>query len=347
MNVCLLCFIGLQTLGSPQAAQEPAAAAKETPVGALKREALALKPLVNSGFARDFLKATERLPATIPPRAVYHDDTAKTYKIETTDAPLAKDEKSKLTRIDLDDSFYWTTKYGSPLAYTRPLDVLGTSGLERASGLKILDFGYGTIGHLRLLASLGANVTGVDVDPLLHAVYSAPGDQGQIKNPQGPDGQLRLIIGRFPSDSATTTAVGGDYDLIISKNTLKNGYVHPERPVEKRRLLNLDVDDAAFVNTLHRALKPGGRVLIYNLSPAPSPPGQPYKNWADGRCPFAKEVWEAAGFLVVAFDKDDSPAARDLGHALGWDQGSVPMDLKTDLFASYSLMRRREDKNSR
>ena len=46
--------------------------------------------------------------------------------------------------------------------------------------------------------------------------------------------------------TATTAAVGGDYDLIISKNTLKKGYVHPERPVEPRRLLNLGVDDADF-----------------------------------------------------------------------------------------------------
>ena len=151
----LLCLVCLQTPPSPGRAQEPAAAVPETPVAALKREALALEPLVTSPLAHDFLKATESLPAMIPPRAVYRDDAAKTYKIETTDAPLAKDEKSKLTRVNLDDSFYWTTKYGSPLAYTRPLEVLGRSGLERATGLKILDFGFGTIGHLRLLASLG------------------------------------------------------------------------------------------------------------------------------------------------------------------------------------------------
>ena len=84
-------------------------------------------------------------------------------------------------------------------------------------------------------------------------------------------------------------------------------------------------------------------MLIYNLSPAPSPPGQPYKNWADGRCPFAREVWEAAGFRVLAFDQDDSEPARAIGHALGWDQGDSPIDLKSDLFAKYSLMERLED----
>ena len=93
-----------------------------------------------------------------------------------------------------------------------------------------------------------------------------------------------------------------------------------------------------FVRALYDALKPGGRVLIYNICPAPSPPGQPYKKWADGRCPFARETWEAAGFRVVAFDRDDSEVIRQFAHALGWDQGDSPIDLKADLFARYSLM---------
>ena len=84
-------------------------------------------------------------------------------------------------------------------------------------------------------------------------------------------------------------------------------------------------------------MKPGGRVLIYNISPAPSPPGQPYKNWADGHCPFAKEVWESAGFRVVTYDHDDIEPVRKMAHALGWDQGESPIDLKADVFALYSL----------
>src|SRR5262249_53062441 len=156
---------------------------------------------------------------------------------------------------------------------------------------RILDFGYGTIGHLRLLAGLGAEVTGVDVDPMLRALYSAPEDQGIVKSRRGREGRLRLIDGQFPADKTVKTLVGEGYDLIISKNTLKRGYVHPERPVDPRRLLGLGVADDTFVKALYDALKPGGRVMIYNICPAPSPPGQPYKNWADGRCPFAKEVW--------------------------------------------------------
>ena len=335
MIYLLLCSLGFNPICTSWLSQDAGPAARETPLVVLKREARALDSLVTTRLAKDFLKATANLPS-ISARTVYLDESKKTYLTESAARTLDQGEQNKLKRIDLDDSYYWNTKFGSPLAYARPLEVLGRSGLDSASGKKILDFGYGTIGHLRLLAGQGASVTGVDVDPLLPALYGTPGDQGVVKNPQGPDGQIRLIDGRFPADAAIKNAVAGDYDLIISKNTLKNGYVHPEEPVEPRRLLNLGVDDATFVNCLHEALKPGGHVLIYNINPAPSRPGEPYKNWADGRCPFARATWETAGFRVLAFDQDDSEAARAVGHALGWDQGASAIDLKSDLFAKYT-----------
>jgi SAM-dependent methyltransferase len=337
MCFLLLWSIGLGPICSLQVSQEAAPAVQETPLTVLKREAQALSPLVTSRLAKEFLNQTPNLPEASP-RTVYLDETKKTYTSEADANTLSQADKNKLKRIKLDASYYWNTKYGSPLAYARPLEVLGSAGLETVTGKKILDFGYGTIGHLRLLATQGARVTGVDVDSLLLALYSSPLDQGLVKNTNGQDGQLRLIDGRFPADETTRAAVGSDYDLIISKNTLKRGYVHPEEPVEPRRLLNLGVDDTTFVRTFYRALKPGGRVLIYNLSPAPSPKGQPYKNWADGRCPFARAEWERAGFHVLAFDHDDSEPARTMGHALGWDQGPSSIDLKSDLFARYSLM---------
>jgi SAM-dependent methyltransferase len=320
----------------------PTAALAAPPLGksarsVLQGEAAALEPLVTSRLARDFLKATSQLPA-IAPRTLQFDAVTQTYLTETEAGSAPEGAKRTWKPVVVDESFYYTTKYGSPLAYARLLDLLGQSGVADVSGWKVLDFGYGTVGHLRLLAGLGAEVTGVDVDPMLRALYSAPGDQGPVKNRNGREGRIRLIHGRFPADPAVQAAVGGRYDLIISKNTLKRGYVHPERPVDPRRLLGLGVDDARFVRAFHDALKPGGRVLIYNISPAPSPPGQPYKNWADGRCPFAREVWEAAGFQAVAFDRDDSEVIRRVAHALEWDQGDSPIDLKTDLFAQYSVM---------
>jgi SAM-dependent methyltransferase len=306
-------------------------------VAQLRREAKVLEPLVGSPLARSFLRATTDLPS-VAPRRLFFDEAGKTYLTDAQAAAMGDEKRRSLKPVPVDEEFYYTTKYGSPLAYSRAIDLLGQAGIEDVSGRKVLDFGYGTVGHLRLLADLGAEVTGVDVDPLLRALYSGPQDQGIVKNPRGRSGSIRLINGRFPADEAVRKAVGGHYDLIVSKNTLKRGYVHPERPVDPRRLLNLGVDDARFVRTLYDALKPGGRVLIYNISPAPSPPGQPYKNWADGRCPFDRQVWEAAGFRILAFDRDDSETMRRFAQALGWDRGDSPIDLKNDLFAHYSMM---------
>jgi hypothetical protein len=310
-----------------------------TGVALLKREAYVLEPVVKSPLGRGFLAATADLPS-IAPRVLFADESKRVYLSEEAAKSLDEAARGKLTRQPADESFYYTTRYGSPLAYARPLDLLGQAGVTNPSGLKILDFGYGTIGHLRMLASQGADVTGVDVDPLLAALYSRPEDQGIVTTRQGSQGRIRLIDGRFPVDPSVKAAVGGGYDLVIAKNTLKNGFVHPERPVDKRRLLNLDVDDATFVKTLHEILKPGGWVMIYNICPAPSPPDKPYKHWADGRNPFPRPVWEAAGFQVLKYNEDDSQTIRTLAHALRWDTGEQPMDLENDLFAHYSLMRK-------
>jgi SAM-dependent methyltransferase len=328
------------------AAGQGADQAQAGAVALLRTEAKALAPLVSSRLARDFLDATALLPS-VPPRVLYADKTRNDFFTEADLHLLARELRRTLERVPIDETFYYTTKYGSPLAYVRPLDLLGKSGLQSVAGSKILDFGYGTIGHLRLLAELGADVTGVDVDPMLKALYSALEDTAVATRRQGIRGRIRLIHGRFPGNDSVRDAVGAGYDLIVSKNTLKKGYVHPERPVERRRLLNLDVEDRVFLESIHASLKPGGRVLIYNISPAPSPPGRPYKNWADGRCPFSRELWESAGFRVIAFDQDDSTSIRLLAHALGWDRGEAPMDLKADLFALYSLFQKLERGSSR
>jgi SAM-dependent methyltransferase len=244
-------------------------------------------------------------------------------------------------RRELDETFFYSTRYGTPVAFVRPLELLGQAGVTSVDGLKLLDFGFGTIGQLRALASAGAQVTGVEVDPLLQALYSQPGDTGTITRcaaaGEGRDGRLTLVFGRWPAEPAAVEQAGGDYDLVISKNTLKRGYIHPERPVDPRRLVQLGVDDEAFVRAVFALLKPGGFALIYNLCPAPAPDDQPYIPWADGRCPFARELCEQAGFEVAAFDVDDTPAARAMGAALGW---GTDMDLEADLFGTYTLLRR-------
>jgi len=320
----------------PHPAAPPPAPAGSA-VAALRTEAKALRPLVSTRWVRRCLEATEVLPS-IPPRTLYGDEAKTRYRSASEADALPEAERAALVARVLDEDFYYNTRYGTPLAYARPLDILGAAGFQPARA-KILDFGFGGIGQLRLLASLGAEVHGIEVDPLTRALYSWPGDQGPIRGYHGSGGSVELHYGRFPVDETLTKAVGGGYSLFLSKNTLKRGYIHPEQPVPDRQRIDLGVDDAAFVRRLSGMGVPGGLVMIYNLTPAPNQPGKPYIPWADGRCPFDREIWEQAGFEVEAYNKDDSAAARAMARALGWNKGDSPMDVEADLFAQYSLFR--------
>lgn len=336
-------FIAAAAMGQNAAppAQPPAAAPAEAPkprgVELIQQQAGAMRQLARTEPAWRFLESAGELPR-IEPRTVLRDPATRALYSEAAAAKLPEEARAALKKTTLDEHFYYTTKYGSPLAFTRPLEVLGTHGAGGLEGKRILDFGYGGIGHLRMLAAAGADAVGVDVDPLLPVLYSSPGDQGTVKGRRGVDGRVMLVDGRWPAEESARGAVGGGYDLIISKNTLKNGYIHPAQPVDKRMLVDLGVEDAEFVKALFAAVKPGGWVLVYNLCPAPAPPDKPYIPWADGRSPFPREMWEGAGFKVVAFDAKDDEAARAVGKALGWDKDG--MDLEKDLFAWYTLVQK-------
>jgi len=294
----------------------------------LQRDARALRPLLTTAPARQLVDAVPSLPR-IAPRTIWHDAHKTVYYTDGEAAALPAAERKKLIAQRVDEEFFYTTGYGSPLAYARPFELAGVEVAHR----RILDFGFGGIGHLLLLASLGADAVGVDIDPMLGALYRAPPAAAGA-------GRVRTLIGRFPAEPALVEKVGDGYDFVISKNVLKRGYIHPAEKVPERLQISLGVDDESFVRTLYALLKPGGRAMIYNLSPAPAPPGKPYIPWADGRSPFPRALFESVGFRVLAFEVDDTPAARGMGHALRWDLPPDPTDLAHDLFAQYTLVER-------
>jgi SAM-dependent methyltransferase len=304
---------------------------------ALPAEARQLHPLAHSDLSRAFLKVAQSVPAYAP-RTVYRHGKAREWLDVAAFSKLSVADRAAWTPVTIDEETYQGLFYGTPLAYLLPLERLGGLGFGTLRGKRVIDFGHGGIGQLRLFAELGADAVGIDVDPLQPVLYSAPGDQGAVGN---AGGSVKLVHGRFPADPQTVAAVGGGYDLFLSKNTLKRGYIHPAEKVDPRMLVNVGVDDQTFLKAVASALKPGGWFVIYNLSPAPNAAGKPYIPWADGRCPFSSEDLAAAGFETLVRDSVDDKAARALAAALGWDKPPVEMKLDSDLFSLVTIARKR------
>jgi SAM-dependent methyltransferase len=304
---------------------------------ALPAEARKLRPLAKSDLGRAFLKAAEGAPPYAP-RTVYRRGKAREWLGTAAFARLPAADRAAWAPVTMDESAYQGLFYGSPLAYLLPLERLAAAGFGGLRGKRVADFGHGGIGQLRLFAELGAEAVGIDVDPLQPALYAAPADQGPLGE---AGGSVRLVHGRFPADPKAAAAVGGGYDLFLAKNTLKRGYIHPAEKVDPRLLVDLGAADPAFLKAVAKALKPGGWLVIYNLSPAPNAAGKPYRPMADGRCPFSAGDLAAAGFETLARDAVDDKAARALGAALGWDKPPVNMRLDDDLFALVTVARKK------
>ena len=312
-------------------------------------EANVLMPLAQSDLAKRFLAATDSLPA-IAPRTVYVNEMTREYFSPAEVAALPEATRLRLNKTELDDFRYYYTKYGSPLAFFRVLDIATSVGVTDIAGKRILDFGYGSIGHLRLLASLGAYVTGADPDSYLDALYSESSDRGSIPRAAGNNrglftgkGSITLAHGYYPKDAQMVARVGQGYDLIVSKNTLKRGYIKPQRKTDKRQLIDLGVSDEVFLKTLASALNAGGKIVIYNVYPKPSGPKEVYKPYADGRSPFTREQYQKAGLKVLAFEAEDNATIRKIGRALKWDKndkGETIDNLDTNLFAMYTVLER-------
>jgi hypothetical protein len=328
---------------APTAAPKASAAPAPAPTTEIDRVLVAARKLdaiVTRPEVKRFLAHAAALPH-IATRTLYHDEKKTHFYTEQQAAALPPAEKAALKTMIADEELYYNAKYGSPLSYSRPLDILFSKGLSLPQGARVLDFGYGYVGHLRLLATMGVDATGVDVDPFLTALYGQPGDTGDFTGPAGEKGHVRLLDGHFPADPAIVAAVGTGYDLVISKNVLKRGYIHPYRPVDEKFVIKLGASDEVVLKSFFSALKPGGTMLVYNICPALTPPDKPFVTWSDGRSPFTREQWEAAGFKVNVFDQDDTDAVRVMGHALGWgDDPEDHWDIDHDLSVIYTLVER-------
>ena len=319
-------------------AQDVATSAEEESLRALAAEAERLVPLVDTPLARALLGAVENLPP-VAPTTIYRASAGGYLAPAYTEAEyeaLSAPERVDLTPQSIDTRAFYYTFYGSPLASIRAFDWAALHGLERLDGARICDFGFGSVGQLRLLAACGAEVVGTEVMPALRAIYAVPEAQGAVRG-DDLEGTVRLLFGRWPAEPALVRAVGEGLDLFVSKNTIKRGYLDPPVEIAAHQRMELGVEPAEFLDALRRALRPGGLVVFYNLGGAPAPEGEPYRPAADIATPWSPAEYEAHGFEVLAHDRDDSDRARAFGRALGWDES---MALDTELFARVTILRR-------
>ncbi len=307
----------------------------------MKVGAAALAPTVSSDVAKSFLRATAKLsdPGT---RTVYRNrEKGVAVSARAYDAMSAEQREGFAARECTPD-FYFETGYGSPLVYVRALDLAAPHLPSAQPGAKpkLLDFGYGSIGHLQLLAHCGFDAYGVDVEPLFPALYSEPGDTGSIGT-----GSVSIHKGQWPAEQPLREAIGGGFSLITSKNTLKNGYLHPApapgQTVDPKRLIQLGLSDESYVRHVHDALQPGGIFVIYNICPPQNPPDKEYLPWADGASPFPREMLEKAGFEVIAFDVSDQEWVVGCFDTLGYGDGKPRAELAKEYFCQYTIARRK------
>lgn len=313
----------------------------ESAVARTQRQAAALESLVTSDLAHSFLAATAKLPDP-GDRTLYRNRVKGVTLTKSAFDALPADQQAGYEPRPCTPDFYYDTKHGSALVYSRVVDLIAKHAKFDASDTpRLLDFGYGTIGQLRLLAECGFDAHGVDIDPDLAALYSDPADTGAAGK-----GRVGVHLGRWPAEPPLVAAIGSNFDVITSKNTLKAGYIHPAPPagqtVDPRKLVKLGVDDAAFLKSVHDSLKPAGLFVIYNICPAQNPPDKEYIPWADGKSPWSREEFAAAGFDVLEFDVEDQAWVLDCFGKLGY-LGDKPREQSAkEYFCWYTVLKRKD-----
>ena len=295
-------------------------------VARLQSVAKGLRAHAVSDLARDWLDATGSLP-WIQPRRLYQYPAKKDLFPRSAVMKLPAEHRGMLLSRDFGEQAYYDGRYGSGLSYWPVIEAMARAGVTSLAGVRVLDIGYGTVLPLRLMACLGARVTGIDTDTFPIAMYAESGDTGAIRattartNASRLPGSIEVARGRMGEEWTPS-----ECDVIVSRNTLKRGYVHPDREGVEASV-RLGMDDGAFLAMLRGTLARGGLVVIYNtFDPAEPGPG------ADGRCPFERASFAAAWFEVLLLDEPDDASQEHYAavmRAHGPVQTATPRALST------------------
>ena len=115
---------------TPRAHAADAAAsvpADTTAVGAIREEAKAIRSLYKSKLVGEYLDATARLPL-VQPRALVRDSSRTHYWTAAEAAAFPDTMRVRLVNVPISERFYWYTRYGTPLAYSRALEIAANAG---------------------------------------------------------------------------------------------------------------------------------------------------------------------------------------------------------------------------
>ncbi|GJM18423.1 MAG: hypothetical protein DHS20C14_06360 [Phycisphaeraceae bacterium] len=322
----LVCASTMTATAAPHALSEATQQARPLATTALGRAWLGRGDDVRTEFEdRTFYCAFR------PNRAI----TAEEY------AALPEDEREGWRERVVSADTYYSTFYGTAAAYLPAVEFAATTlgvGDDAAGfeGTRVLDLGYGQMGQLELLAACGAEVVGVEVDPILTMLYEDSQQPRTVENPEGDDGSVRVTECLWPNEEACRDDAGGGYDVIMARNLLKRGYVKPKELIGNYVPVAHGMSDEEACKHFYDALAPGGVVVIYSLGGAPHPD----KPWTDIANPWPIDAWEAVGFEVVHHDLDVSADARTVFVTLGLGEAEP---LESGLFGVCSVYRRPAD----
>lgn len=299
------------------------ASAQDWSPEALALEAQRVRELIPNRAVRTWLDRASELPEVegqtlfIGPRAEGGYDRAVYTPGEVRE--MDPEDVADCRPVTYGPERYYATNYGSPIAYAPALLCATEAGIESFEFKRILDIGYGQIGQLEMLARCGAEVDGVEADPVIHRLYTSTRLSDSVVARDGTKGSVSLHMGEWFADWRFRERVGEGYDLILARNVLKRGYVQPEEPMEQFDPIDIGGDPATGAQALFDALRVGGVVVVYNLGGgAWRLEDGSYNAQADVRDPFGREAWEAAGFEVLHFQANGSQLMREVGVALGW-----------------------------
>ena len=301
-----------------------------------------------SSTSKAFLAAVDDLEEK-PRRFVYYDRGLKRVYTQDEYAQLPAPERRGLQLGGVTSLTYYEgqSRRDFPLYTARHLDLaLGDTRFadaENVPGMRVFDLQFATPTVGVLLASMGAEVVGVEDDALATKLYNAPSDEGEIDGADGaPGGSLNLVFGNWPGDEDVRREVGGGFDLILIDSTLFKGtYFRPPPrgigtiPVPPPEL---GASPEQYVDALYQALKPGGRVFFTARTIPQSRQRMAYRPDLDGRFPFERDVVDRAGFRVIAWGQDDSQTLRDLVRRLNSEGINSGAPALAPLYSAYTIL---------